>query len=126
MHCTLRLALASTLVTFGFACKSEGNKAANIAPPAPAKKPVQQATSQPAQAGSQPAKAAPGNQKPFTGLLKLGEGVDANTVGEKQVIFVMARRADNNQLVAVQRMPGGTFPKAYEIGPKHIKLPAEP
>ncbi len=124
MQLSFRLAAAAALIPLSFACKNEGQKAANLAPP-PAK--PAQAASKPAQATSQPAAAAnAGSQAPFSGLIKLDEKVDAKSVGEKDVMFIMARRADNNQLIAVQRVSNIKFPQRYEMGPKNVMMPGIP
>lgn len=86
-----------------------------------------QPTSQPA---SQPAGAGAVTGAPFSGLIKLGEGIGPEALKDTDTLFITARmRAPNGapgQLVAAQRQGKVEFPFRYEIGPKDLMMPGLP
>lgn len=110
------------------ACKQETKAPPPAAPPAAKKAPA----SQPAVQGSMPhAKIEAGPPgEPLSGLVKLGEGVKADAVKPTDVLFVMARESQGDnlagRLVAVQRYSGLKFPKRWELGPTNVMVPGIP
>ncbi|MEQ9496829.1 MAG: hypothetical protein RIT81_08220 [Deltaproteobacteria bacterium] len=113
-----------------FACKQETK-----APPAAAQAKAP-AASQPANAGSGAASSPHGKIEagpagaPFSGLVKLGEGLSPDDVKPTDVLFVMARESQGGglagRLVAVQRFAPVQLPKAYELGPGNVMVPGIP
>jgi hypothetical protein len=79
---------------------------------------------------SAPAEApAVANDKPFSGLVKLADGVAADSVKPTDVLFVMARKAIDGKpgpLVAVQRHQGVTLPMRYEMSAANLMMPGMP
>ena len=90
--------------------------------PAPGGAPSTAPATQPA---TQPG-ASMDSAKPFSGLVKLAEGVPEAEVKESDVLFIMARKPDSGQLVAVQRHAAVKFPLRYEISAKDLMMPATP
>lgn len=94
---------------------------------APASAPAKSA-SRPA-AGPASASAGATQAPPFSGLVKLGDGVSAADVKPTDVLFVMARQSHAGQpgmLIAVQRHGKVEFPKRYEMSQANIMMPDLP
>lgn len=68
--------------------------------------------------------------KPFSGLIKLGEGVTEADLKPSDVLFIMARESQGGglagSLVAVQRQMNVKFPLRYEMTAKDLMMPAVP
>lgn len=124
---SLTACLAVTFVAAG--CKQASEADAPTPPPSTSKQAAQPA-SQPAAAphGAVGSDAPPG--APFSGLLKLGDGITAEDVSPTDVLFVMARESQGGglagRLVAVQRLGKTEYPMRYEIGPKDVMVPGIP
>lgn len=85
--------------------------------------------SRPATTGSASAPATGLPANPFSGLIKLGEGVSPADVKPTDVLFVMARQSHQGQpgmLVAVQRHGNVQFPKRYEMSQENVMMPDIP
>ena len=54
------------------------------------------------------------------GTLRLADGHEA---GDRGVVFVIARGASSGPPLAVVRLPLGSFPVEFEIGPKDVMIP---
>lgn len=122
------LALGAALL----ACESKPG--APPAPPGPGGMPAGHPTSMP---GSMPAEKIPlkpgegvAAGKPFSGLVKLGEGVTEADLKPSDVLFIMARESQGQglagSLVAVQRQMNVKFPLRYEMTAKDLMMPAVP
>lgn len=68
--------------------------------------------------------------KPFSGLIKLGEGVTEADLKPSDVLFIMARESQGEglagPLVAVQRQMNVKYPFRYEMTAKDLMMPAVP
>ena len=104
--------------------KDNGEKGQTAEPAAGA------ASSQPAVANSQPANTKAPAGQPFSGLVKLGDGLKPEDVKATDVLFVMARESQGNgkagRLVAVQRHGKIEFPVRYEMSQKNVMVPGIP
>jgi hypothetical protein len=98
--------------------------ASQPAPKAAASRPT--GATQPAAAASQPAV----KSDPFSGLVKLGNGLTAADIKATDVLFVMARQAmgpgQAGRLVAVQRHAPAKLPLRYEMNSKNLMMPGVP
>lgn len=136
----LRTALVALGVTVGACNKSDATPAAAVPPPPalptaaqPASQPAM-AASQPAAAASQPAAAAsqPAAQgAPFSGEVRLADGVGADLIKPTDVLFLMARECMGDctkpgRLVAVQRLEKLKLPVPYTMGPEHVMMAGTP
>jgi hypothetical protein len=97
---------------------------AQVAPP--------HAASQPGGPASSPHAAFPDTPPgaPFTGLVKLDEGLSEADVKATDVLFVMARESQGNnlagRLMAVKRLGPVQLPLRYEIGASDVMVPGLP
>ena len=96
-------------------------------PTAAASKPATaRAGSQPAAAASQPA----AKTDPFSGLIKLGDGVTEKDIKPTDVLYIMARQAmgpgQAGRLIAVQRHSPVKLPLRYEMTSKNLMMPGVP
>lgn len=133
MRLTMLATLAAGVVGLGLtsACKQE----TKAPPPAePVAAGSQPGTAASAAAGSMPAghgkiEAGPAGA-PFSGLVKLADGIPADSVKPTDVLFVMARESQGGglagRLIAVQRFSPVELPKAYELGPGNVMVPGIP
>ncbi len=84
------------------------------------------AASQPASAPSTPVSST----DPIVGLLKLAEGIPADSIKPTDVLFIMARESQGDskagRLVAVQRHGKVEFPMRYELSAKDAMVPGVP
>ena len=101
---------------------------------APGSRPAAGAASNPSGEAANPhgdafANAAPPGA-PFTGLIKLDEGLGEAEVKPTDVLFIMARESQGGglagRLMAVQRQGGVQFPLRYEVGGKDVMVPGLP
>lgn len=134
MKLTLRTTLVALGLTVGACNKTDATPAAAVPPPPslptaaqPASQPAM-AASQPAAAASQPAAAA---GPPFTGEVRLADGVSADLIKPTDVLFLMARECMGDctkpgRLVAVQRLEKLKLPVAYSMGPEHVMMAGTP
>ena len=120
------------IAVFGIAvlvgCTDPGSKSSgSTEATAPANQPASKPASQPSTAASAPADAS---ANPVSGLVKLGEGIDASVVKASDVLFIMARESQGGgkagRLVAVQRHGQLSFPKRYELSGKDAMVPGVP
>ncbi len=137
MHSLAPFAAAALLVLcVGCDAKSSAPKAATTTAPskAPASQPAAKAASQPA-AGAKAANPHEGFDKsppgtPFTGLVKLAEGVTEADLKPTDVLFIMARESQGKglagRLVAVKRLGQSKYPLRYEISAKDVMVPGIP
>ena len=124
-----------------FACSQDkpantntASSGASAQPATAASKPAAaRAGSQPAAAASQPATAASqpaAKTDPFSGLVKLGDGVTEKDIKPTDVLYIMARQAmgpgQAGRLVAVQRHSPVKLPLRYEVSAKNLMMPGVP
>lgn len=120
-------------------CPSEQSKSGQAAAPKGQTAAPKTPASSPAGAASQGAasKAAPHAKisagkpgEPFSGLVKLGEGLTEADIKPTDVLFVMARESKGKnlagRLVAVQRHGKLKFPKRYQLSAKDVMVPGIP
>ncbi len=123
---------ALSLGAFLVACESKPA----VPPPGktPGAMPSGHPTSMPSSAPAEKIPLKPGEGvaagKPFSGLIKLGEGVTEADLKGSDVLFIMARTSQGEglagSLVAVQRVMNAKYPLRYEMSAKDLMMPAVP
>jgi hypothetical protein len=121
---TIRFVPLIAIALFVVACpkkeeSKEGAFSQTAAQPAQAASQPARAASQPAQAASQPGmqQAAP-DAPPFSGEIKLGTGLPADSVKPTDVLFVIARQSiggQPGQIIATQRHAPVVLPVKFTI-----------
>ncbi|MCB9651037.1 MAG: hypothetical protein H6730_31270 [Deltaproteobacteria bacterium] len=131
----LSVAPAAALLLLASACNESTNTAAPAAPGPQATSP--HAASQPSGPASGPAGASPHAAfpdtppgAPFSGLVKLGDGLSEADVKPTDVLFIMARESQGGglagRLMAVKRLGQVQYPLRYEIGSQDVMVPGLP
>lgn len=117
-----RLVFAASLLVLSACSKKETEQGAFSK--TTAEQAAQKQVAQPSQPASQPAAieehAAVADGAPFTGELKLGEGIPADTVKPTDVLFVIARQSiggQPGQIIATTRHADVKLPMKFSIGP---------
>jgi len=110
-------------IAFGLAMSACSQK--ELPPPPPPPPPTAPASSP---VGAAPAAA---DGAPFTGEVRLGEGIGPDQLRPTDVLYVMARAcagdcAHPGSLIAVHRVPAATFPIKYAIGPAQLMMQGAP
>ncbi len=125
---------AAALLAFGIGC--EAKKDAPAQAPASATTKTKGASSAPATPPAAKSgnphggfdKAPPGT--PFSGLVKLADGLGEDDLKSTDVLFIMARESQGGgragRLVAVKRLGLSKYPLRYEMSAKDVMVPGIP
>lgn len=127
---------AATLLVFGIGCEANkdaaSSKTSTANPAAGAKGPSSAPATPPAAKSGNPHggfdKAPPGT--PFSGLIKLADGLTEDVLKPTDVLFIMARESQGGgkagRLVAVKRLGLSKYPLRYEMSAKDVMVPGIP